>query len=59
MYKEEEMFNAAMDLDAKAYVLKEDAPNEIVAAIEQVDRGEMFLSASLSSAAATGFGNYC
>jgi DNA-binding NarL/FixJ family response regulator len=51
MYKEEEMFNAAMDLGAKAYVLKENAPNEIVAALDQVDRGETFLSASLSQAA--------
>lgn len=47
MYKEEEMFNAAMDLGSKAYVLKENAPNEIVAALEKVDYGETFLSASL------------
>src|SRR5690242_12163614 len=51
MYKEEDMFNAAMDLGAKAYVLKENAPNEIVAALEKVEAGEMFLSASLSKAA--------
>ncbi len=50
MYKEEEMFNAAMDLGAKAYVLKENAPHEIVAALEKVDQGEMFLSASLGKA---------
>jgi DNA-binding NarL/FixJ family response regulator len=50
MYKEEEMFNAAMDLGAKAYVLKENAPNEIVAALEKVDQGETFLSASLLKA---------
>jgi DNA-binding NarL/FixJ family response regulator len=47
MYKEEEMFNAAMDLGAKAYVLKENAPQEIVAALEKVEQGETFLSASL------------
>ena len=50
MYKEEEMFNAAMDLGAKAYVLKENAPQEIVAALEKVEQGETFLSASLLKA---------
>lgn len=50
MYKEEEMFNAAMDLGAKAYVLKENAPNEIVAALQKVEQGETFLSASLLKA---------
>lgn len=44
MYNEEDMFNAAMDLGAKAYVLKENAANEIVAALEKVDRGESFVS---------------
>ena len=44
MYKEEDMFNAAMDLGAKAYVLKENAANEVVAALEKVDRGESFVS---------------
>jgi DNA-binding NarL/FixJ family response regulator len=44
MYKEEDMFNAAMDLGVKAYVLKENAANEIIAALEKVDRGETFLS---------------
>lgn len=43
MYKEEDMFNAAMDLGAKAYVLKENAANEIVAALEKVDRGGDFV----------------
>lgn len=44
MYKEQDMFDAAMDLGAKAYVLKENAANEIIAALDQVDRGETFLS---------------
>jgi len=47
MYHEEDMFNAAMDLGAKAYVLKDNAPKDIVAALENVERGETFLSASL------------
>ena len=44
MYKEEDMFNAAMDLGAAAYVVKENAANDVVAAIEKVARGETFLS---------------
>ncbi len=44
MYKEEDMFNAAMDLGAKAYVLKENATNDIVAALEKVARDEAFVS---------------
>lgn len=44
MYKEEDMFNAAMDLGAAAYVVKENAVNDVVAAIEKVIRGETFLS---------------
>lgn len=50
MYKEEDMFNAAMDLGAKAYILKEDTANDIVAALEKVDRGESFMSASMFEA---------
>ena len=50
MYNEEDMFNAAMDLGAKAYVLKDNAPKDIVAALENVERGESFLSASLLQA---------
>ncbi len=50
MYKEEEMFNAAMDLGAKAYVLKENAANDILAALEKVDRGESFVSALMLEA---------
>ena len=44
MYKEEDMFNAAMDLGAKAYILKENAANEVVAALEKVERNEAFVS---------------
>jgi DNA-binding NarL/FixJ family response regulator len=50
MYKEEDMFNAAMDLGAKAYVLKENAANDIVAALEKVARDEVFVSASMLAA---------
>jgi DNA-binding NarL/FixJ family response regulator len=50
MYKEEDMFNAAMDLGAKAYVLKENAANDILTALEKVDRGENFVSTMLLDA---------
>jgi DNA-binding NarL/FixJ family response regulator len=50
MYKEEDMFNAAMDLGAKAYVLKENAANDILIALEKVDRGEGFVSALMLEA---------
>ena len=50
MYKEEDMFNAAMDLGAKAYVLKENAANDIIAALEKVARDEPFLSPSMRPA---------
>jgi DNA-binding NarL/FixJ family response regulator len=47
MYKEEDMFNAAMDLGAKAYVLKENAANDILAALEKVAQGDSFVSPSM------------
>jgi DNA-binding NarL/FixJ family response regulator len=50
MYKEEDMFNAAMDMGAKAYVLKENAANDIMAALEKVARGEAFVSPSMLAA---------
>src|SRR4029077_3644489 len=48
MYKEEDMFNAAMDLGVKAYVLKENAFDDILSARERVARGEPFVSQSMS-----------
>jgi DNA-binding NarL/FixJ family response regulator len=48
MYKEEDMFFAAMDLGVKAYILKENAVDDILTALEKVSRGETFVSASLS-----------
>jgi len=44
MYKEEDVFNAAMDLGAKAYVVKDNAANDIMAALETVAEGEIYLS---------------
>jgi DNA-binding NarL/FixJ family response regulator len=50
MYNEEDMFNAAMDLGVKAYVLKENAATDLVAALDIVDRGDTFLSPSMLEA---------
>jgi len=49
MYNDEDMFNAAMDLDVKAYVLKENAANDILAALESVARDQPFVSTSMSA----------
>jgi DNA-binding NarL/FixJ family response regulator len=48
MYRAEDMFNAAMDLGVKAYVLKENAADDILVALERVAQGETFISPSLS-----------
>jgi DNA-binding NarL/FixJ family response regulator len=48
MYDEEDMFNAAMDLGVKAYVVKESAADDILAALERVEQGETFISPSVS-----------
>jgi DNA-binding NarL/FixJ family response regulator len=48
MYDEEDMFNAAMDLGVRAYVVKESAADDILAAIEKVEKGETFISPSIS-----------
>ena len=47
MFKEEDMFNAALDLGALAYVVKENAANDVLAALEKVTRGETFFSSIL------------
>jgi DNA-binding NarL/FixJ family response regulator len=48
MYSDEQMFNAAMDLGVKAYVLKDNAAADILAAINLVADGGAFVSASMS-----------
>ncbi|HEX3799795.1 MAG TPA: response regulator transcription factor [Verrucomicrobiae bacterium] len=48
MYKEEDMFNAAMDLGIKAYILKENAADDIVEALDRVVGGKTFISRSMS-----------
>ncbi|MGA2176889.1 MAG: response regulator transcription factor [Verrucomicrobiota bacterium] len=48
MYKDESMFNAALDAGVKAYVLKENAAGEILAALDRVAEGRTFESMSMS-----------
>ena len=48
MYRVEDMFNAAMDLGVKAYVLKENAADDLRAALEKVSEGGIFVSPSMS-----------
>lgn len=48
MYKEEDMFNEAMDMGIKGYVLKECAVNDIVNGIKTVAEGKCFISPSIS-----------
>ena len=49
MHGERAIFEAAMDLNVKGYVLKDSAVSDIVAAIKSVVRGRAFLSPALSS----------
>ena len=48
MYKEEDMFNEAMDIGVKGYVLKESAVSDIVNSIKTVVAGKYFLSPAIS-----------
>jgi DNA-binding NarL/FixJ family response regulator len=49
MHKEEEMFNAALDCGAKAYVLKDSALPEIVDCIKAVSAQRNYISPQLST----------
>lgn len=49
MYKDEDMFNEAIDLGVKGYVLKENTVEDIVNCIKLVAKGKYFLSPSISS----------
>lgn len=48
MYKEEDLFHEAMDVGARAYVLKDSAATEILNAIHTVADGKYFISPGLS-----------
>lgn len=49
MHSEEEIFQAAMDLGVRGYVLKDSAISDIVAAIKSAARNRPFLSPALSA----------
>ena len=49
MHSESEIFEEAMDLGVKGYVLKDSAVNDIVASIKSVADGKHFLSPALSA----------
>ncbi len=49
MHGEAEIFQAALDLDAKGYVLKDSAVTDIIAAIKSVADNRPFFSSSLSA----------
>jgi DNA-binding NarL/FixJ family response regulator len=48
MYKEEDLFEAAMDLDVKGYVLKESAVSDILNAVRTVITGHRYISPTLA-----------
>jgi DNA-binding NarL/FixJ family response regulator len=49
MHRDEDIFNAALDLGARAYVVKDSAVTDIVASIRAVVAGEHFISPSVST----------
>lgn len=51
MHSDEELFEAAMDLGIKGYVLKDSAVTDITASIRSVAEGRSFISPALSSLA--------
>ncbi len=49
IHSEEDMFNEAMDLGVKGYILKDSAVTDIITGIRSVARGNHFISPQLSS----------
>lgn len=49
MHKDEGMFNRALELDVRGYVLKDSALTDIAACVRAVARGEHYISPSLST----------
>jgi len=48
MHKDEDMFNAAMNIEVRGYVVKDSAVTDIVASIRAVFAGKPFISPALS-----------
>lgn len=49
MYRDEDLFNAALDIGVRGYVLKENAGSEVVSALLGVAAGETFYSPDLAT----------
>jgi DNA-binding NarL/FixJ family response regulator len=49
MYRDEEMFNEALDLGALGYVLKDSATTDIIGAIRAVAAGQPYISPAISA----------
>ena len=49
MYKDEDMFNEALDLGARGYVLKDSATTDIINCIRTVAAGRHYISPTISS----------
>ena len=49
MHKNESLFNAALNIGAKGFVLKDSAMEDILNAVKAVSRGESFISPALST----------
>lgn len=49
MYSDEALFNAALDIGVKGYVLKENAGGEVISALQKVAGGESFFSLALTT----------
>jgi DNA-binding NarL/FixJ family response regulator len=48
MYKDESLFNKAMDIGVKGYVLKENTVSEIIQCVQKVLSGKHYLSPAIS-----------
>jgi DNA-binding NarL/FixJ family response regulator len=48
MYKDERLFNTALDIGVKGYVLKDSAVTDVVGAVKAVAQGQHFISPTLS-----------
>jgi len=49
MHKREEFLSMALDAGAKGYLLKEDSGNELLQAIDQIRKGQTYLSRKLAN----------
>jgi DNA-binding NarL/FixJ family response regulator len=49
MHEEESLFNEAMDAGVSAFVLKDNAVNDILDCLRAVDRGDVYLSPAVSN----------